>query len=53
VQSLKLPDGNIKVLVEGVERGQGGFGHRRRRLLPRRRAHGQLQGGSRARNWMR
>ena len=22
VQSLKLPDGNIKVLVEGVERGK-------------------------------
>jgi len=22
VQSLKLPDGNIKVLVEGIERGK-------------------------------
>ena len=28
VQSLKLPDGNIKVLVEGVERGQGRLRHR-------------------------
>ena len=26
VQSLRLPDGNIKVLVEGVERGQGSPG---------------------------
>ena len=34
VQSLKLPDGNIKVLVEGVERGQDHLGQRRRGLLP-------------------
>jgi ATP-dependent Lon protease len=47
VQSLKLPDGNIKVLVEGVERAkvvsvtddEGFF---------RARAHLQLQGGSRS-----
>ena len=28
VQSLKLPDGNIKVLVEGVERAQSRLRHR-------------------------
>ncbi len=28
-RACKLPDGNIKVLVEGVERAQGRFGHRR------------------------
>ena len=32
VQSLKLPDGNIKVLVEGIERGKDSAGHRDRRL---------------------
>ena len=32
VQSLKLPDGNIKVLVEGIERGKDPAGHRYRRL---------------------
>ncbi len=32
VQSLKLPDGNIKVLVEGIERGRLAPGHRLRRL---------------------
>ena len=36
VQSLKLPDGNIKVLVEGVERAKVVSVSRRRRLLPRR-----------------
>ncbi len=29
VQSLKLPDGNIKVLVEGIERGRLAASHRR------------------------
>ena len=42
VQSLKLPDGNIKVLVEGVERGKVVSRQRRRRLLPRHRADVQL-----------
>ena len=46
VQSLKLPDGNIKVLVEGVERGKDRFGHRGGRLFPRRGPDLQLQGGS-------
>ena len=32
VQSLKLPDGNIKVLVEGIERGTAAASHRRRWL---------------------
>ena len=32
VQSLKLPDGNIKVLVEGIERGRLAAGHRLRWL---------------------
>ena len=32
VQSLKLPDGNIKVLVEGIERGKDSADHRDRRL---------------------
>jgi len=35
VQSVKLPDGNIKVLVEGVERARAIFHRQRRRLLPR------------------
>ena len=53
VQSLKLPDGNIKVLVEGVERGkiisvsedEGYFRVGGQDL--------QLQGGRRARSWKR
>ena len=32
VQSLKLPDGNIKVLVEGIERGKDLADQRDRRL---------------------
>ena len=35
VQSVKLPDGNIRVLVEGVERAKVVAGRQRRRLLPR------------------
>ena len=33
VQSLKLPDGNTKVLVEGIERGAHSAARRRRRIL--------------------
>ena len=53
VQSLKLPDGNIKVLVEGVERAKvvsvtddEGFFRAVVRTF-------SLQGGSRARSWTR
>ena len=53
VQSLKLPDGNIKVLVEGVERGKivsvsedEGFFRAVVKTF-------QLSRWSRARNWMR
>ena len=40
MQSLKLPDGNIKVLVEGLERGKILQVSRHRRLLAGHRAHG-------------
>ena len=42
VQSLKLPDGNIKVLVEGIERGKDPAGHRYRRLHAGHGARGAL-----------
>ena len=47
VQSLKLPDGNIKVLVEGVERGKVVSVSEEEGYLPRRGQDLQLQSGSR------
>ena len=41
VQSVKMPDGNIKVLVEGVERAEVDRNERHGRLLRRHRAHRQ------------
>ncbi len=46
VQSLKLPDGNIKVLVEGIERAQDPAGHRNRWLSPGDGARGALCHGN-------
>jgi len=44
VQSVKLPDGNIKVLVEGVERAPSPLYRDGRRILPR---HGSFAGSAR------
>ena len=46
VQSVKMPDGNIKVLVEGVERARATDDQRRRRLLCRDGAHRQDPAGA-------
>ena len=53
VQSLKLPDGNIKVLVEGVERGKVVSVSDEEGFFRAVGAHLPLQGGGRARNWKR